>query len=806
MLFSYNWIKEYIDTKLSAQEVAERLTSAGIEVDGVSSDGPDIKGVVVAEITAKGGHPNADRLSLCEVATPDKTYSIVCGATNMKVGDKVALAPVGAVLPGGHKLKRSKIRGVVSEGMMCSEVELGLAEESGGIMILPDGSEAGQDLVTVLDGADSMLDADILPNRPDCISIRGLAREISALTNCAFVDKVPDLKEDCPDTGDKVEVVIDSPGCKRYSVRVIRGVKVGESPPALKARLEAHGMRPVNNVVDATNMILLEMGQPLHAFDYSGLSGPITVRQAREGEAVIAIDGREYKLKEDMLVIADERGPQAIAGIMGGSSSEVTGETTDIMLESAYFVPAAVRRTSRRLGLNSDSSYRFERGVDIESVTLALDRATELIMELAGGKSAGCVTDAYPVQKKQETIIFDIPRAERLLGMKFEENEVISILEGLSITVEKTSEKNILKVTPPSFRVDLNSQPDISEEIARIKGYGNIPELLPTAALAYGRRSRLSQLRRRLRALLVGEGFSEAINYSFVSPELIGLMGDDIEQCVSLVNPLSAEQSVMRRSLLPSLLENMRLNLGRSNEELRLFEVRPVYSLRGGKVEQSWRIAGLLYGNRTGKQWNRNDRWCDFFDIKGVVERIFQGVSLERAIEYAKPEEGDKFFKTAKLMHPGKVAGVFKGGRRGVHTGVLGELHPSVARGFGSRKTVCVFELELAPMEKGFQKVRAYEKLPRFPHSSRDTAFILDEAVTYSEIIRSVSKINTKVIENVEVFDVYYGGNVGQGKKSIALRIIYRSADKTLTSDEVDKIHSMVTGELVSRFGVEFRS
>jgi len=806
MLFSYNWIKEYIDTQLSASEVAERLTAAGIEVDGVSSEGPDIKGVVIAEIITKGSHPNADRLSLCEVATPDKTYSIVCGAANMKAGDKVALAPVGAILPGGHKLKKSKIRGVASEGMMCSEVELGLAEESGGIMILPEDSETGQDLVTALGSADSMLDADILPNRPDCISIRGLAREVAAVTNCGFVDKVPALKEDNSDKDDKVEVIIDSPDCKRYSARIITGVKVGESPPALKARLEAHGMRPVNNVVDATNCILLEMGQPLHAFDLSKLSGPITARQAREGEAITAIDGSEYKLKESMLVIADERGPQAIAGIMGGAGSEVTEETTDIMLESAYFAAAAVRRTSRKLGLNSDSSYRFERGVDIESVTLALDRAAELIIELAGGKTRGSVTDAYPVQKKQETITFDISRAERLLGMRFEENEVVKILEGLSVTVEKTTENNILKVTPPSFRIDITGQPDIAEEIARIKGYENIPELLPVAMLEQGRRSRLSLLRRRVRGLLVAEGFSEAINYSFVSPELIRLMGDDIEQCVSVVNPLSLDQSVMRRSLLPSLLENMRLNLGRSNEELRLFEVRPVYSLDSGKVKQSWRIAGLLYGNRTGKQWNRNDRWCDFFDIKGVVERIFQGVALERGIEYVKLEEGDKFFNSAKLMHPGKSTGAFKGGRRGVHVGVLGELHPSVLKSFGSRKTACVFELELAPMEKGFQKVRSYEKLPRFPHSSRDTAFIVDEAVTYSEIIRSISKISTKVIDNVEVFDVYYGGNLGQGKKSIALRIIYRSADKTLTSDEVDKIHSKVTGELVSRFGVEFRS
>ncbi len=803
MLFSYNWIKEYIDTKLSAVEVCDRLTAAGIEVDGVSSEGPDIKGVVTAEIISKGSHPNADRLSLCEVATPDKTYSIVCGATNMKVGDKVALAPVGAVLPGGHKLKKSKIRGVASEGMMCSEVELGLSAESDGIMILPDGTEVGNDLVSVLDGADSMLDADILPNRPDCISIRGLAREIAAVTGCGFTDKIPAVKDS---SGSGVEVGIESLDCKRYSARVIKGVKVGDSPAALKARLEAHGMRPVNNVVDATNIILLEMGQPLHAFDLKKLTGQIIVRQATEGESITAIDGSKHQLKEGMLVIADDTGAQAIAGIMGGTVSEVTEVTTDIMLESAYFVPASVRRTSRKLGLNSDSSYRFERGVDIESVVVALDRAAELIIELAGGSIAGTVTDVYPTVKKQEPISFDIARAERLLGMSFSEDEVVKILEGLSITTDKTTEKNILKVTPPSFRIDINSQPDLAEEIARVKGYENIPELLPVASLESGKRSRLSTLRRRLRALLVGEGFNEAINYSFVSPELIRLTGDDLEQCVSVVNPLSSDQSVMRRSLLPSLLENMRLNLGRSNEELRLFEVRPVYSLESGKVRQSWRIAGLLYGNRTGAQWNRNDRWCDFFDIKGIVERIYAGLNLEKGVEYSQLEEGDKYFKTGQLMHPGKSAGVFKGGRRGVHIGVLGELHPSVAKTFGSRKTACVFELELGAMEKGFQKIRPYEKLPRYPHSIRDAAFIVDEQVTYSEIMRSISKISTKVIDNVEVFDVYYGGSVEQGKKSIALRIIYRSADKTLKSDEVDKLHSTVTGELVSRFGVEFRS
>lgn len=803
MLFSYNWIKEYTDTLLSAAEVADKLTAAGIEVDGVSSEGPDIKGVVTAEILSVGQHPNADRLSLCEVATPDKTYSIVCGATNMKAGDKVALAPVGAVLPGGHKLKKSKIRGVASEGMMCSEVELGITDESDGIMILPSDTEAGNDLISVLDNADSMLDADILPNRPDCISIRGLAREIAAVTGSSFKDKTPEIKED---KGVSFDVKIESADCRRYSARVIKGLKVGESSASLKARLEAHGLRPVNNVVDATNLILLEMGQPLHAFDLSKLQGGITAREAAEGERITALDGSEHKLKQGMLVIADEKGPQAIAGIMGGAQSEVVEETTDILLESAYFLPAAVRRTSRALGLNSDSSYRFERGVDIESVTLALDRAAELIIEVAGGKATGGVTDVYPIKKKQDAITFEISRAEALLGMSFDSEEVVSILEGLGVTVEKGSEKNILKLTPPSFRIDMTSGPDIAEEIARIKGYDKIPELLPMATMEPGKRSRLATLRRKLRTLLVAEGFSEAINYSFVSPELIRLMGDDIEQCVRVVNPLSEEQSVLRRSLLPSLLDNMKLNLGRSNDELRLFEVRPVFSLSHGDIKQGWRIAGLLYGNRTGSQWNRNDRWCDFFDIKGIVERIFQGLGLEKGTEYVKLEEGDKFFNYSKLMHPGKSAGVFKGGRRGVHLGCVGELHPSVARDFGSRKTACVFELELSSMEKGFAKVKPYEKLPRYPHSSRDTAFIVDEGVTYSEIIKVINKISTKVIENVEVFDVYYGGNVDKGKKSLALRIIYRSADKTLTSEDVDKIHSKVTEELVLKFGVDFRS
>ena len=799
MLFSYKWLKEFVQTDLDADEVARRLTLAGIEVDGVEDVTPEITGVVTAEILAIEKHPNADRLALCKVRTAEGTYSIVCGATNMSEGDKVALALPGARLPAGIKLKKTKIRGVASEGMMCSEAELGLAAESEGIMILPRNTPVGEDIRTVLGLEDSLIEADILPNRPDCMSIRGLAREIGAVTCALFRDKEVDFEEGAVAVDDKVKVSVeDTELCRRYTARVIEGIRVEPSPPWLIRRLELHGIRPVNNVVDATNYVLLEYGQPLHAFDLDRIAGGrLVVRKAVKGESVTTIDGRERPLQEGMLVVSDEKGPQAVAGIMGGKDSEVSDSTRSILLESAWFEPSSVRRTSRSLGLSSDSSYRFERGVDIESVSTALDRVTAIILELAGGTVARGMVDIYPTSYRPEPIGFRVERAEALLGVELADGEAENILERLGIRIQKTSITGHVKASPPCYRLDLKREVDLIEEVARLKGYDTIPETMPRAPIGAKEPGRLFELKKKVREGLVACSLMEVVNYSFVARDTVALSGVREERPVHILNPLTEEQSVMRTSLVPSLLENLKSNLSRKNEEVRIFECRPAFCMgEGGKTEERWKAAMLLYGYRWGVRWNQPREWLDFYDMKGVVERLFESLGIEDGVAYR------RVVGENRLLHPGKGAVVLVDGRE---VGVLGELRPDIQERFQFPRPPYVCEMDLEALEEAVPEVRRYEPVPRFPESSRDIAFIVDEEIPFADIMDSILKLDTKLIENVELFDVYYGGNIPAGKRSLALRIIYRSAERTLTYQEVEDIHSRVAAELVGRLNVKIR-
>ena len=618
MLFSYNWLAEFLEDLSAPGELAEALTMTGTEVESVTDLSGSITGVVTAEVLAIEKHPNADKLSLCDVRTAGGNLKIDCGAKNMLVGDKVALALHGALLSGGAKIKRSKIRGVESNGMMCSEVELGIADTSDGIMILAKNTPVGLNAVEALGLKDYMLDVGITPNRADLLSVRGLAREIGAVTGAAFKDKAVGLAETGPPVADGVKVNIEAgSGCSRYAARIIRGVKVGPGPEHIKTRLARHGIRPVNNVVDVTNYVLLELGSPMHAFDLAKVSGAaITVREAKKGESIETIDGKGRELEEGMCVIADSAGPVAVAGVMGGAGTEVTGATVDVLLECACFDPVSVRRTSRRLNLSTDSSYRFERGVDVEGVRAALDTAAALIAEVAGGEIAAGVIDVYEQKFTAPTIDFRIKKVSEILGIEIGGDELAGIFKRLGMEVVAELP---MQVSPPSYRLDIRSETDLLEEAARLHGYSKIPTTLPFASILSGAgvsTAPISGLKRSIVEVLTNAGLFEVQNYSFVSKASNAIVTEMAG--VEIINPLSEDQVVMRASLLPSLLENLRSNRAQKNDFVRIFEVAPVFAPGEGDLPtESWKVAGLLYGSRWPVSWNNPGDEIDFYDLTG---------------------------------------------------------------------------------------------------------------------------------------------------------------------------------------------
>lgn len=809
MLFSYNWLKEYAEKLPSPKEAAERLTMSGTEVEGITELAGACAGVVTAEVVSVGKHPNADRLTFCEVKTDKEVCGIVCGATNMKAGDKVALALPGASLPGGLKIKKSKIRGVESGGMMCSEAELGLKKTVEGIMILPKDTPLGADITQILGLKDWMLDVAVTPNRSDLLSVKGLARELGAITGAGFKEKETSLEETPESVKFKASVKIEENApCSRYAARVIEGVKVGPSPDFIIRRLEAHGVRAINNVVDVTNYVMIELGQPLHAFDLDKVKGrTIRVRLSQKGEAIETIDNKVRTLDAGMLVIADEAVPIAVAGVMGGKATEVSESTRNILLESAWFDPGSVRRTSRRLALSSDSSYRFERGVDIEGVVRALDMAAGMIKSLAGGAIAGGALDIYPKRFAPAVIEFRINRAGNLLGLPLRKADVTEMFGHLGIGVTEASD-GALKAVPPSYRADLVGEADLVEEVARLIGYDKIPTTLPAAALSTGERGSRTEIKERINGILTNAGFFEVINYSFVSSDAFSLTALEGKEGVRILNPLSEEQVVLRESLLPSLLENLRQNLLRKNEEVRIFEIAPVFVSDGRTEELSgrnirlpcerWKISALMYGKRFTEAWNSPTEELDFYDVKGAVETLFDGIGLGLPLDL----NNDIDSYSRGVFHPGKSARVTLNGK---DAGVFGEVNPGIIHKFDLKRPAYLFELDVDFLMESASAAKRYLSLPRFPESTRDIAFIVNEEIPYREILDTIVGLDTKLIEKVELFDVYCGSNIPKGKRSMALRIVYRSVERTLKQSEVDEAHSKVASILTTKFGAAIR-
>jgi len=793
MRVSFQWLQEYVDCGLIPAELADLLTMAGLEVEAIEEVGSELKGVVVARISSFVPHPRADRLSLCRVQVDKKTsYPVVCGARNMKEGDKVALALAGAELPDSVQVEETEIRGERSEGMMCSEAELGLSSSAEGIMILSPDAPVGAPLADVLKVRDHILEVSLTPNRGDCLSMIGVAREVAALTGGKLHLPVPHLPEGADRVEDVVRVsVLDADLCPRYSARLVSGVHIGPSPFWLRARLERAGVRAINNVVDVTNYVMLEYGQPLHAFDFDLLEGgEIVVKRAAEGKRFVTLDEVERVLRDDTLMICDAVRPVAIGGIMGGLNSEIHEDTSRVLLESAYFSPQGIRRTATALGLQTESSYRFERGIDPEGVLTASLRATALIAQLAGGEAATGVIDCYPTPLPRAEIKLRLPKVNTLLGMSLEYKEVRGILKRLHMEVRENKGAEWV-VSPPPYRGDVTREVDLIEEIGRLKGYDLIPVQAPKMWVMPFREEREEALMTRAKDVLVGLGFYEVITYSFISPhalEALRLPPDDFRRHpLPILNPLAEAQSVMRTTLLPGLLETARYNLSHKTGDLKIFESREVYCPQKGErlPREKRSLSGLATGAVFEEGWNIPPQEVDFFYAKGCIERLLAELRTAAPAFTAA--------QAAPYLHPGTGAVIRLDDKE---VGVVGELHPEVAEAFELPSGVFIFELDLPTLAERSREEITFVPLPRFPSVARDVAVTVDEGTSAGELMEIVRKVDNEYIEAVEVFDCYTGDPIPLGRKGLAFRVRYRSPDRTLTDEEVNEFHRAVLERL----------
>ncbi|HLE24166.1 MAG TPA: phenylalanine--tRNA ligase subunit beta [Thermodesulfobacteriota bacterium] len=821
MRFTLSWLKEYVDFDASPEELAERLTMVGLEVESIEYMGMGLEDVFVAEILDIRPHPNASKLVICDVTDGSKLYNIVCGAKNMKAGDKVALAKAGTRLPPsvrfpeGLLIQSTKIRGELSEGMLCAENELGIGEDGEGILILPEYAMIGERLVDALGLNDVVIGIGVTPNRPDCLSVIGIAREVAAIL--ATKVKYPDygVLEEGEDIENLAAVeVLDVDGCPRYSCRLITDVKIAPSPDWLKTRLEASGIRSINNVVDVTNFILLELGQPLHAFDHNLLVGrKIIVRPAKNGELFETIDRIKKTLTNEDLVICDARKPIALAGVMGGSNTEISEKTRNILLESAYFNPARVRRSSKRTNLKSESSYRFERGVDPNGVVKALDRASELIRKVAKGKVAKGKIDIYPSPIRPKEVEISTRRINSILGTDIKTEKIKEIAERLEIQA-LTAKDGEISLCVPTFRVDLMRETDLIEEVARHYGYNSIPLTLPVVPMKTENSKREKNLENKVKEILPSFGFLEVVNYSFDDSELLSLYSE-AEQ-LKILNPLTKESSVMRTNLIVGILRNVSLNLNHQVQDIRIFEIGKVYfSKAGGLPKEITKISGAATGKRQLELWDKEE--FDFFDMKGILERVFEAFSISQyvrfvdsSIRHVYPEQGRRAHDSPqddaseiRFLHPGKSARVLA---EGEELGFFGELHPEFQEKLGLSKRVYIFEIDLEKLislEKTVEK--KFVSLPKFPYVRRDIALVVDDNISLGEILNEIRRMKSPLIEDLRVFDVFKGGNVSQGKKSIAVSMILRASDKTLTDEEVNEVQKMAISGLQKALGAELR-
>jgi phenylalanyl-tRNA synthetase beta chain len=807
MRISLGWLSEYVDTgSLAPEEIARRLTAVGLEVEALERTGQGLAGVVAARIVAAEKHPDAEKLSVTRVdAGAGEPLQVVCGAKNWQVGDVVPLATVGTTLPGGQKIEKARLRGVESSGMLCSAKELGLAEDASGLLILDRKTAPGTPIATALALEDVLLEVNVTPNRPDCLSHLGLAREVAAILGTKVRMPSPRMAEGGAPAAEAVKVRIEDPDrCARYAARVIEGVKIGPTPLWLARRLEACGVRSISNVVDATNFVLLELGHPLHAFDLDKVAGrEIVVRTARPGEKLVTLDGKERELSAEDLLIADRDRGSALAGVMGGGDSEISAGTSRVLLESAWFQPGGVRRTSRRHGLKTEASYRFERGADPGMVIPAVDRCAALIAELAGGTVRPGVVDAHPRRVRAPQVRLRWRRPAEILGMDVARVEARRILSRLGFA-EKKAVKDGAVFQVPSWRVDVSIEEDLVEEIVRTKGYDAIPETLPRNAVDTPTEPAEAQAISRVRAALEAAGFSEAVNFSFVAARELEpfdshvVTGDGSGRAlgVALKNPISADLSLMRTTLVPSLLRNAAHNRRQRVEDARLYEIASVYhphpDPRDRPSAESVEIAGVLAGRRSPAGWASGSEPIDFYDAKAAVTGVLDALGVAARWKAT----------GGAWLHPRTSATVLA--RSGGEVlGEVGELHPRVAAAFDLPRGLVAFRLQLDALVRRMELVPQHRPIPRLPAVLRDLAVVVDDAVTAAAVEAAVREEG--LVESVGLFDVYRGTPLPAGKKNLAFAISYRAPDRTLTDAEADAAHGRIVKRLAEKLGAELR-
>ncbi len=791
MKIAESWLREWVDPNLDTEALTHQLTMLGHEVDSLELEGAGIGDVVVAEVVEVDKHPDADRLSVCKVNDGSgQLVDIVCGAPNVIKGMKSPLAKPGVTLPNGLKLRKAKIRGVVSNGMLCSAVELGLGDDSDGIISLPQDAKVGSPLVEFLDLPDAVIDLDLTPNRGDCFSVLGIARDVAALTGAELKDaSVEAVTATISDT-QTVELV-EPAGCPRFAGRVIRGIDpTATSPVWLTERLRRSGLRAISPVVDVTNYVMLEFGQPLHAYDFGLLQGGIRPRLAKSGEKVTLLDDKEVELSNDTLVITDDSGPIGLAGIMGGLSTAVTDKTTDVFLEAAFWPQSFMAGRARAYGMHTDASLRFERGVDPEGQGRAIERATQLLLQIAGGAAGPLVLESAKKHlPERKSIVLRSERLARLLGLDIASDTVTGILQRLDLAVEVIDAG--WRVTPPSHRFDIEIEADVIEEIARMHGYDAIPEITEFSQAPLETVTESTIDLEQAVATLIARDYQEVVTYSFIDAQANTAFTGSVSELV-LSNPISLEMSVMRASLWPGMVAAAAANNARQQERIRLFEASKSFHGALGSHSEVLRIAGLVTGSASPEQWSNVPESVDFFDIKSDVEALLALAATPGEIDFIAAEH--------PALQPGQAAEII---RSGEVIGVVGKLHPQLAKQYDLKRAVYVFELDAAQALR--TTAPSASPISKFPAIRRDIAVIVDDKVSADDLVKAIASTSTKLIRDVRIFDIYKGDAIEAGRKSVAIGLILQETSRTLTDDDADAAMTAVVSKLEDKFAAELR-
>ena len=794
MKFSESWLRQLVDPAISVEDLVSQVTMAGLEVDGVEAAAPRISGVVVGEIISIQQHPDADKLRVCQVLCASEQFQVVCGAPNARVGIKVPFATVGALLPGDFKIKKAKLRGVESFGMLCAQDELGLGDEASGLWELPADAPVGTNLVEYLDLDDMIIEVDLTPNRGDCLSIRGLAREVGVLNKADVT--VQDCSAVKATISDVVSVKLNVPkGCARYVGRVMRDLNLAQATPQwMKERLRRSGIRSLGPAVDVTNYVLLELGQPMHAFDLDKIDGGIVVNMGAN-QSLKLLDDSEVIVDADTLVIADHKKVLALAGIMGGSESSVSDQTTDILLESAWFNPLALAGKARLYGKHTDSSHRFERGVDPQLQIAAMERATALMLEICGGSVGPLVVQesAENLPVAAEITLRDARLAQQL-GLTIDADEVDDILSRLGLSLVKRSSSGATWLAP-SWRFDLTIEQDLVEEVARIYGYNNLPTSTPTMALDLQPNPESQQQPGVFRSQLISRGYQEVITYSFVDPEIQAVVDPGVTP-VSLANPISADMAVMRTNLWSGLLSTAAYNLNRQQSRVRIFEMGQCFvpSDEGDLgLSQNMMLAGLICGSRAPVGWTSTKDKVDFYDIKGDLEAVFAQTGLAAEFSFTADEH--------PALHPGQAASICRNGQK---IGWIGQLHPKIQKRLGISTEAYLFQVDFSKIED--VRIPSFQEVSKFPEVKRDLAFLVDTSVPAQHLVNSAREAAGKHLIDLKLFDVYQSKDVDSKGKSIALGLTFQDDSRTLTDEEINHAIDSVVSHLAEICGAELRA